>query len=286
MNVNSKLITRLEQKKEGMSKAHRKIAEYIIENPEQVYDMSITELADACGVGGATVSRFCDKLDLQGYLGLKVALFHYGDVEVGKQESFTAPEEELGKQDCDALDIVENYKNALQITQEKLDMNEVRKVVAFMEEAQQITFYGIGSSHLNAEVGFNKFYRGVSKVKIVPEGQRQFVSASMMGKGDLALIVSYSGATKEAVELAKIAKSRGANVICISHYAKSPISVYCDSILISEGEEKFTDSPSMIEHICVTYIFDVLYAVYVADNKQQVRVNEALSSTVLLNKVY
>ena len=76
MEINRNLIAQLEQKLDGMSKAHRKIAECIIEDPERIDNMSISELAEACNVGCATISRFCSKMNLQGYLGLKVALFN------------------------------------------------------------------------------------------------------------------------------------------------------------------------------------------------------------------
>ena len=121
---------------------------------------------------------------------------------------------------------------------------------------------------------------------MVPEGQLQFVSASLSNEGDVALIVSYSGATKESVELARIVKSRGAKVVCISHYEKSPISAFTDYILLNGGEEKYVNTPSLVEQTCTMYIFEVLYTAYAKENKEQVRINEALSSRILLDKVF
>ena len=41
------------------TRAEKKVADYITEHPREMLFMSITELADACGVGETSVFRFC-----------------------------------------------------------------------------------------------------------------------------------------------------------------------------------------------------------------------------------
>lgn len=195
MEINRNLIAQLEQKLDGMSKAHRKIAECIIEDPERIDNMSISELAEACNVGCATISRFCSKMNLQGYLGLKVALFNYKDVEQGEELLLPKAREEEA---LSADSLLDKFTTALKKTEESLNRQTVREVAELLKQARRITFYGMGNSHFSATMGFNKFFRGLPNVKMVPEGQLQFVSASLSNEGDVALIVSYSGATKES----------------------------------------------------------------------------------------
>ena len=40
------------------TKAEKKVADFILNNPKKVLFMSITELAEACGVGDTSVFRF------------------------------------------------------------------------------------------------------------------------------------------------------------------------------------------------------------------------------------
>ena len=40
------------------TKAEKKVADYILSSPKKVLFMSITELAEACGVGDTSVFRF------------------------------------------------------------------------------------------------------------------------------------------------------------------------------------------------------------------------------------
>ena len=54
--------------------AEKKVADYVLSHKTAVQYMSISELAEECGVAEATVSRFCRRLKLRGYNAFKLAL--------------------------------------------------------------------------------------------------------------------------------------------------------------------------------------------------------------------
>ena len=54
--------------------AEKKVADYVLSHKTGVQYMSISELAEECGVAEATVSRFCRRLKLKGYNAFKLAL--------------------------------------------------------------------------------------------------------------------------------------------------------------------------------------------------------------------
>ena len=56
------------------TKAEKKVADFILNNPKKVLFMSITELAEACGVGDTSVFRFCKTMDCKGYQEFKMLL--------------------------------------------------------------------------------------------------------------------------------------------------------------------------------------------------------------------
>lgn len=56
------------------TRAEKKVADYVLDNQEKVLYMSITDLADACEVGDASVYRFCRTMKLQGYQEFKMKL--------------------------------------------------------------------------------------------------------------------------------------------------------------------------------------------------------------------
>ncbi len=78
-----------------------KVADYVLSHKTGVQYMSISELAEECGVAEATVSRFCRRLKLKGYNAFKLTL-----AKAIAQEQGTTPipvmegqEEDIGPED-------------------------------------------------------------------------------------------------------------------------------------------------------------------------------------------
>ena len=57
-----------------LSKSEALVAEYIAACPEEVINLSVSALADSCGVSEPTVVRACRNLGFSGYQALKIAL--------------------------------------------------------------------------------------------------------------------------------------------------------------------------------------------------------------------
>ena len=67
-------ITRIKSAYNQLTKAEKKVADYILANPKAVLFMSITDLAEACEVGDTSVFRFCKTMELKGYQEFKMML--------------------------------------------------------------------------------------------------------------------------------------------------------------------------------------------------------------------
>ena len=60
-----------------LTTAEKKVADYVLLHTWETQYMSISELAEACDVAEATVSRFCRRLRFSGYSGFKLAPVSY-----------------------------------------------------------------------------------------------------------------------------------------------------------------------------------------------------------------
>ena len=58
----------------GFSVTNKRIASYVLEHSDEVIELSVTALADICGVGEATIIRFCQGLGFKGFQDLKLSL--------------------------------------------------------------------------------------------------------------------------------------------------------------------------------------------------------------------
>ena len=68
------IVYRIKQMYEDMGPAEKRIADWLLKNQGEVISLSISELAEKCGSGEATIVRFARRLGLQGYQELKLSI--------------------------------------------------------------------------------------------------------------------------------------------------------------------------------------------------------------------
>ena len=280
------LILKIQSVYNQFTKAEKKVADYCLEHKEEVPFMSITDLADACKVGDTSVYRFCRTLELDGYQEFKMKLsLSQGSASMeskllrkvgGTNDSIT----ELAQR------VMEIHMSAIQETCMLLNKREIEKVLKLLSDAQRVYFFGIGDSLLVAEEARNKFLRITSKVNCVEDPHMQAVIASMTTDKDLVFIISYSGATKDNIQVAKLAKEAGANVVAISHFEKSPLTTYCDAVLLCGAKEGPLDGGSMSAKLGQLYLIDLLYQGYYERNSEECILNNEKASAAVVEKLF
>ncbi|NLJ91205.1 MAG: MurR/RpiR family transcriptional regulator, partial [Clostridiales bacterium] len=199
------IIAKIKSGYNQFTNAEKQVASYITSNVQDVLFMSITDLADACGVGDTTVFRFCKSLGLKGYQEFKMKLSL--SISDGKEEmdQYTGNNIEA---DDSVLDIAKkvlatNIK-ALEETYSLINEENIDKAIEMFYEAKKVYFFGVGSSMLTAMKATNKFLRIENKVYCVEDSHMQAMMAATMTQDDLAIFISYSGATKDTIHVAKL----------------------------------------------------------------------------------
>lgn len=244
------------------TKAEKKVADYILQNPKTVLFMSITDLAEACDVGDTSVFRFCKTMELKGYQEFKMMLSLSLRDEAGSNKEFTG---NISLDDTFsevAQKVLNTNMNALTETYSLLDEETISNAIDSLYQAQRIYFFGVGASLLTALKAMNKFLRIEPKVYCVQDSHMQAMVASMMGPSDVAVLFSYSGATKDTIHVAEIAKKAGAKIICITRFVKSPLTSYADYTLLCGANEGPLQGGSTSAEISQLLLVDMMYTEY------------------------
>lgn len=244
----------------SMTKAEKKVADYILENPKNVRFMSITDLADACHVGYTSVFRFCKTLKLHGYqdfrIRLSMSLMDGGD---GESELLPAAITINDTIDTAAKKLMQSHINAITETNAMLDAKMLREATDYINQADQVRFFGLGGSHITAMEGMFKFLHIMPNVYCLSDTHMQIMGASTLNEKDVAIFVSQSGANKEIVEMAKKAKKGGAKTISITQHTNSPLAAYSDVLLLCGGYDSPLEGVSSCAKIAQLYVLDLLY---------------------------
>ena len=74
MGQNELVIDTIKENYQQMFSAEKKVADYILQHPEQTVSANVSELAELSGVSDATVIRMCKHLGYQGFYQMKLNL--------------------------------------------------------------------------------------------------------------------------------------------------------------------------------------------------------------------
>lgn len=267
------------------TKSEKRVADYIFENPQNVLYTSITDLAEMCGVGDTTVFRFCKALKLNGYQEFKMLLAQDISNSNGSNNVLVGtitPDDDV-KTVCEKA--LSTNIAALNETFQVLDFDSISKAVDLISAAKRIHFFGMGSSGVIALEAKQKFMRILPNVEYVSDCHMQYMAASLLDSRDLAIIISYSGSTKDMIEIHKLIKRNGCKTICITRFAKSSLTSIADVVLLCGSNEGPLEGGASSTTMVQLYILDVLYLQYFIKHYNQSRENKSRTTESISNQL-
>ena len=250
------LIVKIKAMMGHMSKAERRVADYIVQNPDEVIHLTVSELADLTSVSNATVIRTCQRIGSGNYQDLKITL---------AQEIVTPMQsinEELSFEDDPAtiLDKVFNTeRQALDYTRNNIDMKELIRAVDALQNARTIHVLGMGNSRAIAQDLEHKLLRLGLNAVMRGDGHMDIISASFLKPGDVMFAISYSGSTMDVINAAKVAKQNGATVISLTNMGRSPLYDVADIHLSTSASESKYRIVALSSRIAQMAIVDTIY---------------------------
>ncbi|WP_374020858.1 MurR/RpiR family transcriptional regulator [Paenibacillus thiaminolyticus] len=281
---NISILTRIHSMYNSFTNTERKVADYILEHTRSVIYMSITDLADACDVGESSIFRFCKSLTFKGYQEFKIALAHSITVE----NEIPQLTEQIGMDDTIeqvASKVLTTNVNAINETYDLLKADDIEKAIDYMIQAERIHFFGVGTSLITALEAKNKFMRITRKTECSFDSHLQMMSAALMTARDVAVMFSYSGSTKDTIEVAKKVKEKGAKIISITRFVKSPLTLHSDVTLLCGANEGPLQGGSLSAKIAQLYLLDVLYVEYFKRTYQESIDNKESTANAVIEKL-
>ena len=236
------------------SKSERKVAEVIIDDPEQAIHSSIATLAKASEVSEPTVNRFCRRMDTKGFPDFKLHLAQglaNGTPYVNRHvDESDGPAEYTSK-------IFESTMAALNSARKNIDPNQINRAVDILTQAKKISFFGLGASASVAQDALNKFFRFNVPVNCFEDIVMQRMNSMNSTEADVLMLFSHTGRTKPLVEIAELARQNDATVIGITS-KDSPLARECNICISPEVPEDTDMYMPMASRIAQLVVIDVL----------------------------
>ncbi len=239
----------------AMGPAEKKIAEYLLTRAEEIIGISISELAELCECGAATVVRFSRRLGLDGYQELKLRI-------AAEMNATSAVAEEIEKSDS-PYEIfckqIADISAALTHTASVLDPAVLEQAADYIMKAERIVIFGLGNSAAIAQDAAHKFLRLGLSAQACSDNHMQAIVASHLRRGSVAIGISHSGSSKDIVEAMRLCKIYGATTIAVTNFGPSPLVEASDIALYTKADETKHSILAMSSRIAQLAVFDSIY---------------------------
>jgi RpiR family carbohydrate utilization transcriptional regulator len=242
--------------------AEQRVARLLLADPRSFATLPVGELAERAHTSKPTVVRFCRSIGYDGLADFKLKLA--GSVNEGVPFVHRAVDEDDKAGDI-AVKVVDNAVAALLRYRNAAAGQAIERAIAALAQAgrdgRRIEFYGVGNSGIVAQDAQHKFFRLGVRSAAVSDGHVQVMSATMLGPGDCAVIISNSGRSKDLLDVADIARRKGATVIVITA-SGSPLALEVQGpqqVLLSADHPEDADRYSpMVSRLLHLVIIDIL----------------------------
>ena len=233
------ILKSLSAQLDSLTAADRQIAQFIIDNPNEMLAMSSAALAEATGRSQSSVVKFSQKLGYGGYQQLKLA------VNKAKALEWQAP----GGVIHGTIDASDSYMTILQklIGSKLLSMREtlaannehtIDRALDALVNARKVQLAGVGASSLVAKDFSYKLLKLGRTALIDSDSHIQISNASALNEADVLLALSHSGRSLEPLRIAEVAKKRGATVISMTGLHPNPLLDLADIHLFTVADEE------------------------------------------------
>lgn len=211
------MLERVKAALPALPPAEQRVAKLLLADPRAFASLPVSELADRSHVSKPTVVRFCRSVGYDGLADFKLKLA--GSVNEGVPFVHRAVDEDDKPSDL-IVKVVDNAVAALLHYRNDAASHAFERAIAALSEAgrhqKRIEFYGVGNSGIVALDAQHKFFRLGVNTFACSDGHIQLMSATMLGPGDCAVIISNSGRSRDLMDAAEIARKKGATTIIIT----------------------------------------------------------------------
>lgn len=253
-------MIRIRQLYPTLAQNDRKLADFLLHQPEQARHLSSQKLAEMAGVSQSGVVKFAQKLGYKGFPALKLAL----------SEALSSPQSEVAVTvhnqivSTDSLQTVgeklltEKYA-ALRATLDINNEQRLQQALLMLTQARKIVLTGIGASGLVAkDLAYKLLKIGLTAIA-EPDTHVLLATVQALSKEDLLLAISFSGERREINLAADVARKSGAQVLALTGFSPNTLQQQACHCLYTVAELPATRGAAISSTTAQYSLTDILF---------------------------
>ncbi|HCR4097238.1 TPA: SIS domain-containing protein [Providencia rettgeri] len=271
-----------------LAENQRKIAQFIIENPENVLNLSSQQLAEILDVSQSAIVKFSQKVGVKGYPALKLALSEIiGRQQLNESAPHVALHNRIAPNDnlmVVAQKLAMEKNHSITETTKLIDFKQFEKIVERIDQSQRVQIVGIGGSGLTAKDLSYKLQKIGITTLVESDHHVQIAAALTLNANDIQIAISFTGKRKDMLTAANIARKQGACVVAITRDRHSPLAQISDYILESVAEEDEWRSSSISSRTAQNTLTDLIFMALLQRREAKAK-SLVMNARVVINKL-
>lgn len=234
----------------SFTKNYKKIADYLLDNLDDVSFLSVQQISEATRVSVASIVRFAQAIGYSGFQEMRESITKMLKTKLEQKEIFSLIEDDDLKSDTlttVARQEIENINNTLHLVNRKNFDNAVSKIL----KAKRVFTAGLGISFLLSEMLAYQLRQVAIKAANFTHSSASFQEQLLyLEKGDLIIAFSFPPYSIETIELVEAAKEKGIESIALTNKIAAPINHHAsEHIVVQSKNMLFTNSFAAISVI-------------------------------------
>lgn len=253
---------------ETFTKSEKKIADFILNEPHRIINMSVQDLSNEINTSTASIVRFSKKITEKGFQELKITISRY------------LPEDAINNNhmeliDNESVDIIKSKMIAratdtMSCVASQIEQNHIDDICDTLKHARTIFLFGYGASLVIVTDLYQKLSRIGLNVRLIQETHLLMTTMATHDEQDCIIFVTNQGSHSEMQSMAKVATDYNIPIITISSSNNNPVAKISDYTLIygqtDENELRMAATTSLFAQL---FTVDILYYRFIALNYQR-----------------
>ena len=232
--MSASLLARIEEEYPHLSKGHKKLADYILENYDKAAFFTAAKLGEVTGISVSTVVRFATHMGYEGY-----PEFHAALQEAIKGKLTATQRLEVGDTQLAGVSILDTVLqtdiDSIKRTLQTIDRDAFAGAADAINGAKHIYILGVRSSGPIASLihyYFKMVYPEVILIRSTSSSE-MFEELFRIGPDDVCIAVSFPRYSKQVYNMLSYVRDRKARIIALTDHPDAPIASISDFVLIA-----------------------------------------------------
>lgn len=251
----------------NFTEREKMISNYIIENSEEVVNMSSRQLAKNTFTNSTTIVRFIKKLGYHSYNDFKINFLY--DL---KNNKYTKEDLHLnGRENAYAIlnKLTSLHEQIIFETKKNLNIENIIKISKLLNESNEINFFATDANRSIADyVTHNLFLIG-KKSNVYSSMSKILLYGEVIHDTSIVIIITRQGQDKNISKAILELKKHGIKTISICSNDNSLIAKRSDFYIKASYIEGVKEFGEIIYRISVQYILDVLLSLIVTHDLEK-----------------